>query len=73
MQFSEVQRLIDQSLTSHKEQRRHLLALPILSITARQRLTMRYSLRQTSTLIDFIQGEGRAILAVMQRERYVDP
>jgi PadR family transcriptional regulator, regulatory protein AphA len=68
--ISEVERLIDQSLAGHQEQRRHLLALPISSMTEGQRFTVRYSLSQTAALIEFIQGEGRAILTSMQRERY---
>lgn len=68
--LSEIERLIDQRLADHREQRRRLLALPVSSMTEGQRFTLRYALAQKNAIIDFLQGEGRAIITAIQQERY---
>jgi PadR family transcriptional regulator, regulatory protein AphA len=68
--LEEIERLIDQSLATNREQRRSLLALPISTMTEGQRFTVRYMLAQKSAAIEFLQGEGRAIITAIQREHY---
>lgn len=63
----EIERLVDQRLADNREQRRYLLALPISSMTEGQRFTVRYALVRVTAAIDFLQGEGRAIIMAMQR------
>jgi PadR family transcriptional regulator, regulatory protein AphA len=66
----EVNRLIDQRLADHRDQLHRLRALPISSMTEGQRFTLRYALAQKIALIEFLQGEGRAIVTAMERNRY---
>jgi PadR family transcriptional regulator, regulatory protein AphA len=68
--IAEMERLIDQKLADHRDQRHHLLALPISSMTEGQRFTVRYALVQKTAAIEFLQGEGRAIIAAIRREHY---
>lgn len=68
--MSDIERLVDQKLADAREQRRKLLALPISSMTEGQRFTVRYALVKTTASIDFLQGEGRAMITSIQRERY---
>jgi PadR family transcriptional regulator AphA len=65
----EIERLVDQKLADAREQRRRLLALPISSMTEGQRFTVRYSLAKSAAVINFLQGEGRAMVTSIQRER----
>ena len=65
----EIEHLVDQKLTDAREQRRRLLALPISSMTEGQRFTVRYSLAKSAAVINFLQGEGRAMVTSIQRER----
>jgi hypothetical protein len=39
-------------------------------MTEGQRFTVRYTLSKTTAAIDFLQGEGRAMIMSIQRERY---
>lgn len=66
----EIERLVDQKLADAREARRRLLALPISAMTEGQRFTVRYALTTTSAAIEFLQGEGRAMVTSIQRERY---
>jgi PadR family transcriptional regulator AphA len=66
----EIERLIDERLANHRAERRRLLALPISAMSEGQRFTIRYVLAMRSAAIDFLHGEGRAIAAVIHRERY---
>lgn len=68
--LTEIERLIDQRLADHRDQRHQLLALPLSSMTEGQRFTVRYALARATAAIEFLQGEGRAIFAAIQRERY---
>lgn len=68
--LTEIERLVDRKLADAREQRRRLLALPISSMTEGQRFTIRYSLAKNSAEIDFLQGEGRAMVTAIQRSRY---
>ncbi len=65
----ELERLFDQKLADQREQRRRLLALPIAAMGEGQRFTVRYILARANATIDFLQGEGRAILTSIQRDR----
>ena len=67
--LTEIERLVDQKLADAREQRRRLLALPISSMTEGQRFTVRYSLAKCTAVIELLQGEGRAIITSIQRER----
>ena len=68
--LEEIERLIDQNLATHRDQRHRLLALPISVMTEGQRFTVRYVLAQKTAAIEFLQGEGRAIITAIQREHY---
>ncbi len=66
----DLERLVDQRLADHREQRRRLLALPLSSMTEGQRFTVRYALARINASIDFLHGEGRAIIASIRRDGY---
>lgn len=70
MDLDAVETLINQRLSDHRQIRRHLRGLPIPAMTEGQRFTVRYALSIQSAAIDFLEGEGRAILAALKQERY---
>jgi PadR family transcriptional regulator AphA len=69
LEIDEVRGLIDQRLAGLRVEQKQLRDIPLDRMTEAQRFTIRYSLALQAAAIDFITGEGRAIVAVIEREK----
>src|SRR5687768_4606654 len=66
---SEIRRLTDEKLAEARGIQSALQSYSRVQLAEGQRFALRYMLAQTRAAIEFLEGEGRAIVQAMMRER----